>query len=88
MDSYKSFLIDSGARGDCKKVFGFDGLYCQPGSVNDKLDIFGDAKGSLDAPGTGLTNSKGSLRLDDKMTKMLTSRGGNATGGDSQIGGK
>lgn len=88
MDSYKAYLIDSGASGECKKVFGFDGLYCDPNAANKKLDVFGEASGGLNCSGSGLTNSKGSLCLDDKMTKLLMSRGGNALGGDSQIGTK
>jgi len=46
-----------------------------------ELDIFSKAEGSRDCPPTsGLTNSMGNLCLDEKMTALLTSRGGNATG--------
>jgi hypothetical protein len=89
MDTYKSFLINpESSSTDCKKVFGFDGLFCQPSVADNKIDIFSKAKGSLECSGSSseLTNSKGSLCLDDNMKKMLMSRGGNASGGDWKIG--
>jgi hypothetical protein len=89
MDTYKSFLINSDISStDCKKVFGFDGLFCQPSVADNKIDIFGGAKGSLECTGYGseLSNSNGSICLDDNMKKMLMSRGGNASGGDWKIG--
>jgi len=70
----------------CKKVFGFDGLYCDPQAPETKLDYFSDAKGDLACQGSGLTNSQGSLCLDATMTRLLSTRGGNAQGGESQIG--
>lgn len=69
-----------------KKVFGFDGLYNDPEGVETKLDYFSDAKGDLACQGSGLTNSQGSLCLDATMTRLLSTRGGNAKGGESQIG--
>lgn len=56
--------------------------------VNDdkELDIFSKAEGSRDCPPTsGLTNSMGNLCLDEKMTALLTSRGGNATGESAKL---
>jgi hypothetical protein len=86
-DSYTSFLINKeGGDAKCKKVFGFDGLYCEPYLADNKLDIYSEAKGSLDCMGSGLSNSKGSLCLDKKMLNLLSSRGGNVTCPDSQIG--
>lgn len=64
----------------CKKVFGFDGLFCDPNDADTKLDYFSDAKGNLECQGSGLTNSKGSLCLDKTMMGLLTTRGGNAKG--------
>jgi hypothetical protein len=69
-----------------KKVFGFDGLYNDPQGDETKLDYFSDAKGDLACQGSGLTNSQGSLCLDATMTRLLSTRGGNAKGGESQIG--
>lgn len=70
----------------CKKVFGFDGLYCDPTAADEQLDYFSNAKGGFDCQGSGLSNSNGSLCFDKTMTGLLTTRGGNAKGGDAQIG--
>lgn len=88
MDTLQSYLIESGSQKDCKKVYGFDGLFCKPYIADNKLDIFNNATGSLscESNGSGLSNSKGSLCLDKTMTKLLMSRGGNALGGGFQIG--
>ena len=73
---------------DCKKVSGFNGLgvFCTPTSPEQKVDIFSDAPGKLDCEGYGYSNSKGGLCMDSGMMAQLQSRGGNATGGDGQIG--
>lgn len=71
----------------CKKLFGFEGLYCDPRDEGEKLDYFSNAKGELlDCQGSGLSNSQGSLCFDKTMINLLTTRGGNAKGGDAQIG--
>ena len=73
---------------DCKKVSGFDGLgvFCTPTTPEYKVDIYSDAPGKIDCDGYGYSNSKGSLCMDSAMISQLQSRGGNATGGDGQIG--
>jgi len=70
----------------CTKIFGFGGLFCDPHGEETPIDYFSNAKGDLTCGGSGLTNSKGSLCLDKKMTDLLTTRGGNAKGGESYIG--
>jgi hypothetical protein len=85
IDSYSSFLI-SNQSVDCKKVCGFDGLYCKPYVAGNKLDVFSDAEGKKDCQGVGLTNSLGNLCLNDVQKNLLTTRGGNSTGKDSEIG--
>jgi len=74
---------------DCKKVGGFDGLgvFCTPTTPEQKVDIYSAAEGKLDCDGYGYSNSKGGLCMDKTMISLLQSRGGNATGGDGQIGG-
>lgn len=52
-----------------------------------KIDIYSDAPGDLNSTGYGYYNSKGPLVLDDNMKKMLSTRGANATGQPTQIGG-
>jgi hypothetical protein len=88
MDSYKAFLIDNGKAGDCKKVYGFDGLFCEPGVADNKIDPFADTPGSLSCfgKGSGLSNSKGSLCLTQTQKDLLSSRGGNQTGAPSSLG--
>lgn len=85
LDSYSSYLI-SNQEVDCKKVWGFDGLYCKPCVADNKLDVFSEAEGKKDCQGVGLTNSLGNLCLNDVQKKLLTTRGGNSTGKDSEIG--
>ena len=73
---------------DCKKVHGFDGLYCKPDAAAAKIDKFSDAQGDTKCFGqsSGLSNSKGSLCLGSDLTKLLQTRGGNQTGGPDQYG--
>jgi hypothetical protein len=85
MDSYSSLLINDSAS-ECRKVFGFDGLFCKPYLADGKIDIYSGAEGSFSCSGSGLTNSKGSLCLDKNQTNMLQTRGGNATGLPDQYG--
>ena len=85
LDSYSSYLI-SNQEVDCKKVWGFDGLYCKPYVADNKLDVFSEAEGKKDCKGVGLTNSLGNLCLNDVQKNLLTTRGGNSTGKDSEIG--
>jgi hypothetical protein len=73
---------------DCKKVSGFDGMgvFCTPTTPLQKIDIYSSATGKIDCDGHGYSNSKGGLCMDSNMISQLKSRGGNATGGDGQIG--
>ena len=71
---------------DCKKLYGFDGLFCTPGVADKSLDIYATAHGKLDCEGSGLTNSRGSLCLDENQRNMLRTRGGNNTGKDAEVG--
>lgn len=78
MDMYKPFVMD-GQSTDCKKVYGFTGLFCQPDNINNPVDKFASAKGSLECKhgSSGLSNSKGPLCLTEEHKKLLSSRGGN-----------
>ena len=87
--SVSSYLINPVSTGP-KAVTGFrkDGVFNTPDvAISEKIDIFSDAKGDLNATGYGYNNSMGSLVLDDNMKSMLTTRGMNASGSSSQIGG-
>jgi hypothetical protein len=72
----------------CEKVYGFDGLFCKPSVADNNIELYSSAKGDPSCFGksAGLSNSKGSLCLDENQMNMLLTRGGNSTGKDSQIG--
>jgi hypothetical protein len=86
-DSYTPFLITP-STDSCKKVYGFDGLFCGPEQSYGRIDIFSETKGSTECVGNsgGLTNSRGGLCLDQNQKNMLLTRGGNQSGIQSQIG--
>ena len=85
MDTNKQHIISPPPAG-CKKVFGFDGLFCTPKSEESVIDKIGSTKGSTDCIGksSGLSNSKGGLCLDEQQIKLLSTRGGNMGGQTSQ----
>jgi len=67
---------------ECKKVGGFDGfgVFCNPTSAEQGLDIFSSATSNITCDGYGYTNSRGSLCLTSEMQNLLKTRGANATG--------
>jgi len=81
------FLINDSSQ-DCKKVKGFNGLFCKPYAADKKIDKFSGVEGDTKCFGksSGLSNSKGSLCLGNDLTNMLQTRGGNQTGGPDQYG--
>ena len=86
MDTYKPFLINQ-PEAECKKIDGFNGLFCKPKDTGDNLDKFADAEGKPDCKdSSGLTNSKGGLCLTPEHKRLLSTRGGNSTGGSAEIG--
>jgi len=89
MDNKTSYLIN-GDVSDCKKVYGFDGLFCKPGVADNKIDPFADTTGDPAAFGSssGLSNSMGSLVLSKDQVALLKTRGGNQTGAPAEIGSK
>jgi hypothetical protein len=72
-----------------KTIGGFSGygVFTNPSSNEELVDIYSQAKGSLDGPGYGYYNSQGSIQMDDNMKKQLSTRGMNASGAPSIIGG-
>jgi len=75
---------------DCKKVDGFDGLFCKPFVADSAIDKFSSVQGDVKNIGqsSGLSNSRGGLVLGSDLTNLLRTRGGNQTGGADQIGSK
>ena len=72
-----------------KSVSGFGGygVFTNPNSAPETVDIYSQAKGSLDGQSYGYYNSQGPLQLDDNMKKQLSTRGMNASGSPSILGG-
>ena len=72
--------------GEPVRLPGYAGLQTSPDATFMPLDIYSQASGSKDCPGSTLSNSMGPLCLNSEQTRLLRTRGGNLTGGDSQIG--
>lgn len=53
---------------------------------DQRIDPFFGVKSSQECQGSGYTKGNGNICLTDSLKKDLTTRGGNITGGDSQIG--
>jgi hypothetical protein len=82
--------INTSAKTNCKSVSGYSGygVFCDPSyTASDEIDIYSQAEGSLQQSGYGYYNSKGPLQLDNKMKQLLQTRGMNASGVSSVIGG-
>jgi hypothetical protein len=69
-----------------KKVEGFSGLLSAPYGDEKSLDMFSQLSSGKSCTPSPYSNSQGYLCLDGNASKMLQTRGGNATGGDAQIG--
>jgi hypothetical protein len=79
----------SGARkdvGEPVRLPGYAGLQTSPDAAFAPLDIYSQASGAKDCPGSSLSNSMGPLCLNSEQIRLLQTRGGNLTGGDSRIG--
>lgn len=62
----------------CGKVWGLNGLFCEPGGADTLIDVFYSAKSDMTCQGSGYSKGQGNLCLDKTQNKLLTSRGGNA----------
>jgi len=74
------------AKMDKVKVRGFDGLLPSPNSNDNNIDTYSQAPSTNTCKSYGYTNSTGFLCLNDEQIKLLTTRGGNMSTGDSYIG--
>lgn len=71
---------------NCYKIQGH-GLVCNINNEDSsKKEVFSKSNGSPSCQSYGLSNSRGNLCLDDKQRSLYTTRGGNATGGNGDIG--
>ena len=57
-----------------------------PFGENMMIDVYSQAQGSPTCAPNTYSNSMGYLCMDDKQKQLLTTRGGNSTGKDSEIG--
>lgn len=80
-----SYII-GGDKEPCRKIYGFDGLYCVPDKTLETNDPLSKAEGKKDCIGIGLTNSRGNLCLDENTKNLLVTRGGNRSTGPAEIG--
>lgn len=63
---------------DCKKVSGFNELYCSPTYNPPNNDKFSGTPGGASDNSYGLTNSMGKLQLTKEQIELLITRGGNS----------
>jgi hypothetical protein len=76
----------AGAAAPCVQTMG--GLHCNGGDDAGlgAIDSFYGLPSSTTCSGSGLTRSGGNVCLDKTTSHLMTTRGGNITWGDSQIG--
>ena len=70
----------------CKKVDGFNDLYCPPNYNPPMNEKFLGTPGGASGDSYGLTNSMGKLKLTPDQKQLLHTRGGNSRGNQSEIG--
>ena len=63
---------------DCKKVSGFNELFCSPNYNPQNNDKFSGTPGGASDNSYGLTNSMGKLQLTKEQIELLSTRGGNS----------
>jgi len=69
-----------------QKVAGFKGLYGSPYEGQKPIGFMYNNKGSTTCKNFGYTNSQGFICMSENDIKLLTTRGGNATGVSDQVG--
>jgi hypothetical protein len=67
-------------KSSCQSSIGFGGLLCSPDENSNPKDIYSDAQGSLGCKSYGYSNSRGFLCMEPEQVRLLTTRGGNASG--------
>ena len=89
IDTFNNNSLTNGGENpkqSCVRTVG--GLHCNGGddATVGKIDRFYGLPSDSSCAGSSLTKGNGNICLDDSTHKLLTSRGGNVTWGDSQIG--
>lgn len=86
VDTYTGALIDQTKNNaECKRVWGYNGLFCSPETGDKLIDPFFGSGSSMTCEGSGITKSGGNVCLNTEQRRLLTTRGGNAPV-DAQIG--
>ena len=86
VDTYTGALIDQSKNtAECKRVWGYNGLFCSPETGDKLFDPFFGSGSSMTCEGSGITKSGGNVCLNAEQRRLLTTRGGNAVS-DAQIG--
>jgi hypothetical protein len=85
LDSDLSMTIDDAKVPKCGKVWGFNGVFCEPEVSDTMIDAYYSAQSDMSCEGSGLTKGRGNLCLDKLQHQLLTTRGGNSVY-DSVIG--
>lgn len=67
-------------RDNATRVNGYSGLLSTDYGDEKPIDHFSSSSGSLSCNGAGYSNSQGALCISPENMKLLTTRGGNATG--------
>lgn len=84
IDSYTNYDI---VKSNDNKYVGFNGLLSSPdATATNPVDIYSQAPGEPSCKSFGYSNSRGFLCMNDEQVRLLTTRGGNASSGDMQIG--
>jgi hypothetical protein len=84
IDSYTQYDISPTKD---NKYMATNGLLSSPDAATNPVDIYSQSAGEPSCKSYGYSNSRGFLCMNDDQVRLLTTRGGNASGGDMQIGG-
>jgi hypothetical protein len=89
IDTFNNNSLSNGGQNpnqSCVRTIG--GLHCNGGddATVGQIDRFYSLPSDTSCAGSSLTKGNGNICLDDSTKQLLTSRGGNVTWGDSQIG--
>ena len=77
-DGQTSLMIDPSQKPVCSKVWGFNGVFCQPGQSDQMIDVYYNTRSDMSCEGSELSKGGGNVCLDKNQRRLLTSRGGNA----------
>lgn len=84
IDSYTQYNIASSKD---NQYMSFNGLVSSPDNIKlNPNDIYSQAQGEPSCKSYGYSNSRGFLCMNPEQIRLLTTRGGNSSGADFQIG--